>query len=179
MATPGPGRFGQRCRKFFRRLRISLLLLAVAVLGALLYLNQIGLPDFLKESLREKLRARGLDLQFSRLRWRPGRGLVAENVRCGSAAETPGPALAAKEMQLLLYYPALAKRQFQVEALLLKQGRFTWPVIETNGPPRELSVENIETELRLLPDDLWQLDDFQAQFAGARIQLTGTITNAS
>src|SRR5689334_15672798 len=105
MATSGQGRFGRRCRKCFRFLRISLLLLTVAVLGALLYLNQIGLPGFLKNPLCEKLRARGLDLEFSRLRWRAGRGLVAENVRFGPAAETPGPTLTAKEMWLVFDYP--------------------------------------------------------------------------
>ena len=47
---------------------------------------------------------------------------------------------------------------------------FAWSVAETNAPPRELAVEDIQTELQLLPYDLWQLDNFQARFAGARFR---------
>src|SRR4051812_21248943 len=113
MATSGQGSFGRRCRKCFRFLRMCLLLLTVAVLAALFYLNQVGLPDFIKNPLCEKLRARGLNLEFSRLRWRAGRGLVAENVRFGPATNAAEPTLTAREMRLMFDYPALLKRQFQ------------------------------------------------------------------
>jgi hypothetical protein len=54
-----------------------------------------------------------------------------------------------------------------------------WPIAETNQPTRQLAVEDIQTELRLLPNDEWALDNFKAVLAGARIQLSGTVTNAS
>src|SRR5439155_7621599 len=52
-------------------------------------------------------------------------------------------------------------------------------VAATNRPPRQILVENIQTDLRLLPDDQWELDHFTAGFAGAKIQLSGNVTNAS
>jgi hypothetical protein len=83
---------------YFRRLRIGVWVLILTLLGGVLYLNQIGLPDFAKQPLLENLRARGLDLQFSRLRLRWHYGIVAENVRFGRADEPlarvdrrPGP----------------------------------------------------------------------------------------
>jgi len=54
-----------------------------------------------------------------------------------------------------------------------------WPIGQTNGPPRLLSVDNIQTDLRLLPDDQWALDHFHAVFHGANLQLSGLVTNAS
>src|SRR5205823_4330922 len=63
--------------------------------------------------------------------------------------------------------------------LLFVLGRLVWPIAETNHTFRELSIENIQTELRLLPNDQWALDNFRAAFAGASIRLSGTITNAS
>src|SRR5262245_27534902 len=172
MALRPKSRFWRICGIYFRRFRMGMWLVILFFLGALLYLNQVGLPGFVKAPLLAKLRARGLDLQFTRLRWRFDRGIVAENVRFGSAtAEESGPRLSVKEVQLPLDYKALMKFRFQASGLVLRQGQLSWPVRETNGPPRELTVEGIQTELHLLPGDLWRLDNFQAQFAGAQIHL--------
>ena len=81
----------RRWRRYFRRCRIALLLGALALVGALTYLNQVGLPEFLRRPLLEKLRDRGLDLQLSALRLHFYRGIVAENVHWkNSSAANPG-----------------------------------------------------------------------------------------
>lgn len=179
MATRKHSRSWKLLRIYFRRFRLGLWLVSLALLGALLYVNQIGLPDFVKNPLLEKLRARGLDLQFTRLRLRFPHGLVADNVRFGGTNNSANPALTLQEIQVRLDYAALAHGRLQVNSLLLRQGRLVWPVNESNQPPRALTVENIQTQLRLLPGDLWELDQFTAQFAGANIELAGTVTNAS
>ena len=179
MATRQKGRFWRICRIYFRRVRITVWLLILALLGGLFYLNQIGLPDFAKKPLLEKLRARGFDLQFSRLRLSWYHGLVAENLRFGHADEPLGPHLTLGEVQLRLNYPALARLQVQVDSLMLRKGSLVWPIAETNEAPRHLVVENIQTDLRFLPGDEWALDHFTAGFAGAKIQLSGRVANAS
>ena len=179
MAARPKGRFWRICRIYFRRFRITVWLVILALLGGLLYLNQIGLPDFAKKPLLEKLRARGLDLQFSRLRLSWYHGLLAENVRFGSADEPLGPHLAIGEIRVRLNHTALARLQVQVDSLMLRKGRLVWPIAETNEAPRQLSVENIQTDLRFLPGDEWALDHFTADFASARIQLSGRVAHAS
>lgn len=179
MAPRDPSRFWRRCRVAFRRFRISLLLLILALVGALVYLNQVGLPGFAKGPLLARLRARGIDLQFTRLRWHWDQGLVAEHVLFGRPDHPSSPKLAIGEVQIRLDYSALAKLQLQVAGLVLRQGQLTWPVPETNGPARELSVQHIQAELRFLPGDLWEVDHFTATFAGANLRFSGTITNAS
>ncbi len=151
----------------------------LAVCLALLYLDTVGLPDFIKKPLIEKLHARGIDLRFSRLRWQPFRGIIADNVFFGGTNATPSPALTLKEVQVGLDYTALFNKQFQVDTLTLRQGRLSWPIEGSNQPPRELSIDNIQSDLQLRTNDVWVLDNLQAQFAGARIQLSGAITNAS
>ena len=141
MATRQKGSFWRTCRVYFRRVRISVWLLILALLGALLYLNQIGLPDFAKKPLLENLRARGLDLQFSRLRLSWYHGIVAENVRFGRADDPLSPQLTLAQVQMRLNYPALARLHFQVDSLVLRQGRLVWPLAETNQAPRQLTVE--------------------------------------
>jgi hypothetical protein len=178
-ASPQTGRFWRTCRIYFRRIRIIVWLLILALLSGLIYLNQVGLPDFAKKPLLEKLRARGLDLQFSRLRLSWSRGLVAQNARFERPDEPLSPHLTVGEVQVRLNYHALIRLQLQVDSLILRQGRLVWPITETDQRPRQLVLENIQTDLRFLPGDEWALDHFTAGFAGARIRLAGTVANAS
>ena len=171
--------FWPKCRVYFRRFRISIWLLILALLGALLYLTQIGLPDFAKAPLLENLRARGLDLQFSRLRLNWHYGITAENVRFERAGEPFSPELTAGQVQVRLNHKALARLRIEVDSVVLRRGRLVWPLAETNQAPRQLTVEDLQAELRFLPGDEWALDHFTAGFAGAKIQLSGTVANAS
>ena len=181
MLKPKPKKkgFWRLCRICFRGFRISVWLLILALLGGFIYVNQIGLPEFVKQPLLEKLRARGVDLQFSRLRWRWYQGIVAENVRFGKTDDPLTPQLAAAEVKVSLDHSALARFKLQVDALTLRQGRLVWPIAETNGHPRQLAVESVQTGLRFLPGDQWALDQFNAVFAGVHIRLSGLVTNAS
>jgi hypothetical protein len=178
-------RFWRVCRIYFRRVRITVWLLILALICCLTYLNQVGLPGFVKRPLLQKLRDRGLDLQFSRLRLSWYHGIVAENVRFGRADEPLAPQLTAAEVQVKPNYQALAHLHFaqafsQIDSLVLRQGRLVWPIAETPpAPARELWVTNLQAVLRLLPNDQWVLDKFQGSFAGGTFQLSGTLTNAS
>ncbi|MCX6927348.1 MAG: hypothetical protein NT154_29710, partial [Verrucomicrobia bacterium] len=171
--------FWRTCRLYFRRFRISVWLLILALVSALVYLTQIGLPDFAKKPLLENLRARGLDLQFSRLRLNWYRGIVADHVHFGQADDPLSPRLTAELVQVRLNHEALARLQIQVDGVVLRRGRLVWSLAETNQAPRQLSLEDIQAELRFPPGDEWSLDHFTAGFAGAKIQLSGTVTNAS
>src|SRR5260370_8863589 len=144
-------------------------LVILALVGSLVYLNQVGLPGFVKGPLLEKLRARGIDLQFSRLRVRWYHGIVAENVRLGPAEGPLSPKLTLSEVQVRLNPHALARFKLQVDSLILRHRRLTWPIPQTGQPLRELSVENIQTELRLLPNDQWALDEFRGGFWGVHL----------
>ncbi|MFO1477986.1 MAG: AsmA-like C-terminal region-containing protein [Verrucomicrobiota bacterium] len=178
MPRPDHRSFWQKCRPGFRRCRIGLWIVLLLLLGALLYLNRVGLPGFLKEPLRGALRARGLDLQFTRLRWRPDRGLVAENVSCG-ATNLAAAQFTVREAEIQLSYRALLLARLQVDSLILRHGRASWPLGNPERSGREIAVEDIRTELRFLPGDLWQLNQFHAEFAGARFELAGVLSNAS
>jgi len=179
MAPRQKRRFWRVCRICFRRFRLFIWVLTLAGLAGLLYLNQIGLPGIIKKPLLEKLRARGIDLQFSRLRLRWDRGIVAEDVQFGRADEPLSPRLTMAETEVMLNYGALARFQLQVDSLALRRGRLVWPIAETNRAPRELALTDIQTNLRLLPNDQWALDNFKATFAGGRIRVSAMVTNAS
>ncbi len=169
-----PG-FWRKCRTGLRWFRITALLAVLALVCALVWFNRIGLPDFLKRRLVETLQARGIELEFTRMRLNLVRGLVVENVRVGHA-RTPGdPTFSVDEIQLQLNYRALLRRQWQIDGLVLRQGKFSWPL----APPHALTLDHIQTELRFQANDTWSLDNFRADFAGTGIALSGDIAHAS
>ena len=170
-----PSGFWQRCRVLFRRLRRLVILALLVLICVIVWLNQIGLPDFLKRPLVETLRTRGIELEFTRLRLSLRHGLVADNVHIGRTEKAGSPALSLQQVQLRLDYHALMHRQLQINGLVLRQGRFVWPLSPTNA----LMLDHIQTDLRFQANDTWSLDDFQANFAGAKLMLSGDIAHAS
>ena len=169
----------RRWRRYFRRFRIALLLCALALVGGLIYLNQVGLPEILRRPLLDTIRDRGLDLQLSTLRLHFYRGIVAENVQVGQRGAATGPRFTAREADLNLSWPALARLQLAVSGVVLRDGQLVLPIAATDQPGRNLIVEKIRVALRFRPDDVWSLEDFHAVFQGAKFSLTGTITNAT
>jgi hypothetical protein len=167
-----PG-FWRKCRVCFRWCRISVWLLLLVLVCAVAWFNRIGLPDFLKTRLVATLHEHGVNLEFSRLRLRFERGLVAENVRIGGAENVASPVLTLAEVQLKLDFRALLHRQLQVDGLLLHQGKFRWPVSPTNM----LRLDNIQTALHFQTNDTWTLDKFQADLAGTKLKLSGEIAH--
>ncbi len=162
--------FWRKCRTGFRWCRISILLLMLVVVFCGVWLNRVGLPDFAKTRLVAALREHGVDLEFSRMRVRFVRGLVAENVRIGDS-KTPGnPSLAVDELQLKLDFRAFLHRRLQVDGVILRQGKLIWPLTETNGTTLSFVLNNIQTTLRFQTNDTWSLDNFQADFAGREVQ---------
>jgi hypothetical protein len=167
--------FWRRCRTLFRQLRRLVIFAMLVLICAVAWLNQIGLPDFLKRPLVETLRTHGIELEFARLRLSLRHGLVADHVNIGRAQGTNSPTLALQQVQLRLDYRALSHRRLQIKGLVLRQGTLVWPLSPTNA----LTLDHIQTDLRFQTSDTWSLDDFQAGFEGAKFMLSGDIAHAS
>ncbi len=168
-------------RVYFRRFRISVQLVVLLLIGSLVYLNQVGLPGLLKQPLLDRLRAAGLDFEYSRLRLRFYQGIVAEGARFARSNDTDAPQLTAGQVELQINHMALLSGRLQIDGLIIRKGRLSWsiPRANTNLPPQELSVTDLETRLQLPADNRWELQDLTATFAGARFRLSGTITNGA
>lgn len=170
-----PTGFWRRCRTLFRHVRQWSMFLVLLLIFALIWLNQVGLPDFLKQPLVEKLRAHGVDLKFASLRLSLWRGLVADDVHIGRTEEAQSPTLLLHQVQLRLNYPALLHRRLQIDGLVLRQGKFNWPL----SPSNTLALDQVGFDLRFQTNDTWSLDNFSAGFAGAKLTLSGDIAHAS
>jgi hypothetical protein len=144
------------------------------VLCAFIWADRMGLPDFLKRRLVENLHARGVELEFVRLRLSLVHGLVADNVRIGQGATPESPVFTAQEVRLEVNWRAMLHRRLQLDGFVLRNAKFTLPLSPTNG----LVLDKIQTELRFGENDTWSLDNFQAVFANARLTLAGEIVHA-
>ncbi|MBM3876581.1 MAG: hypothetical protein FJ386_07675 [Verrucomicrobia bacterium] len=166
-------------RRLFRRLRIACLLLVLGGVAGFIYLNQIGLPGFAKRRLQAELHARGLDIEFERVRLRWYRGIVAEKLTVAAPARMKGASLFIAEMEIRLDPDALRRRQIKVPSIAVREGRLVWPVAVSNEPPRELVAAGITTELRFLPNETWELEKFTGRLNDFPVTLGGAVTHAS
>jgi hypothetical protein len=170
-AKPG---FWRACRISFLCARCCVWALLLLVLLSVAWFNFVGLPDFLKTRLVAALQQRGVQLEFSRMRWHFIHGLVCDNVRIGALQSAGAPLFRAQEVQLRLDYPALLHLRAQVDGLVLRRGKFTLPLTADDS----LALTNLQGELRILPDETWSLDHFRADCAGVTFVLAGEIAHA-
>ncbi len=179
MAAQAQNRFWRIARRTFRWFRIGVWLLILALLILVIWLHRVGLPDLIKDPLVAALRDRGIDLQFTRMRLIWYRGIVAENIHFGKAGQRPRFRASAREAELHLRLRSLLHRQFDVKGIVLHRGSTTIPVWGTNDQPRELSIDNVNGELRFLPGDRWDLSNLTAEAFGVKLRLGGSLLHAS
>lgn len=178
MAPPAPTPASRRRRAFWRGLRIAgLLLILLALLGAL-YLQEVGVPGWVRERVVSALRERGVALRFSRLRLHPDRGLVADQVALALPGEPGAPEVRFEQVILEPDWTALLRRRtLELHTLVLRRGRATVPLTESNAPPENLVVEDITARVNLAEANVWRLEEFSARALAATWQVRGTLTN--
>ena len=166
-------------RRIFRWFRITLLLLILASLVAILWLNRVGLPDFLKRPLVAQLQEHGLDVEFARMRLKWQRGIVVEEARLTGFRQSQTPRVAFTEVDLAFNHDALWRLNWQLDGVLVRGGRLEVPVPggSSNGEP--VRVEKISGELRFAQGDVWDLHQLQGEWQGVALAITASITNGS
>jgi hypothetical protein len=172
-------RFWLGCRWCGRGLRIAGLLVLLLVTIGFVWFNQIGLPDFAKTIIQEKLKERGLEVQFQRIYWKWFKGIVTEDLTVGPALGKIGPSIFIQSADVDLDLNALRRMELQIKSIELFRGSGRWEISKTNEPPKQLGIQNLFTYIRFLPDDQWELARFSAEIQGVRFQVSGLITNAS
>ena len=165
----------RKCRVALRWTRYAVWLVVVVALLLIAWCNVVGIPEFFQSRIAAALRGHGVAVEFSGMRWRFIRGIVAENVIVGDKLNRADkPLLTARQIQLRFDYPSLAKGKFLLTGVVLRDGIFTLPVSATN----RLTLQNIQMEVRFLPDETWALDEMRAEFSGVKIRLAGEVAHA-
>lgn len=169
----------RRLRIYFRRFRMTVWFVLFVVVAIGLFLNTVGLPQFVQQPLLSSLRARGLNLEMTHLRVSWHRGLVANQLRLQGTTNAALPSFAARSADLRLNLSALLHRRLEVSGIELRQGNLTWDLSTPEQPDQRLAITNINATLRFLPGDEWSLDRFEAGLREARFTVNGSLTNAT
>lgn len=159
------------------RVAILLALLGLVVLG--LFLNRVGLPDWVHRRIVAQMEEKGWDMQFSRLRLRWYRGIVADQLQLSRTNTMTGPNLFVESAEFRLNARALRSFDLQANSVLLSGARLVWPLPGTNLPRQTFVLNKVRGELLFKPGDQWELASLQAQCLGAQIRVRGDVTNAS
>ena len=156
---------------------MTLVIALVVTVGCIIYLAQIGLPPGMQERLTSRLRQQGWEVHSGKIRWSFSRmGVVAENVYL---RRTGGPQIYARRAQCLMRTGALRRFKFEIAMVKLSGARIIWPLEKTHEPSSTFLLNNISGELHFRERDLWDLQSFKATLMGARVNLSGTLTNGS
>lgn len=160
-----------------RVLRVTLLTLAIVIVACLIYLAQIGLPPSLQTQLISRLRQQGWEVQFSKMRLSFSRmGIVAENLYLRRAA---GPQIYVARAQCRMRGSALRRLKLELATVKLSGARVIWPLEKTHEPSSTFLLNNVRGELRFRDNDIWDLQNLSATMMGARVNISGTLTNGS
>ena len=163
----------------FKWCRISILLFALIVVVLGLFLNRVGLPDWLETRVIEQFRDLGWDVSFSRLRLRWYHGIVAEDLQLQRTNTLNGPHLFIRVAEFRLNSKALQHLDLEADSVLLRGATLRWPLPGTNRPPRTFALDDAGGELLFHAGDRWELKYLEGALRGIHVSFRGDITNAS
>jgi hypothetical protein len=163
----------------FKWCRIAVLLLVLVVLVFGLFLNHVGLPEWLEQRVEGQFEATGWEVKFSRLRLRWYHGIVAEHLQLQRTNTHNGPHLFLENAEFRLNWKALQHLDLEADSVMLEGGRLLWPLPGTNQPQRTLVFDEIGGELIFKRGDRWELKFLQASVLGTQVRFRGDVTNAS
>jgi len=179
-AKDGPKRAKRRwLRAALRSLRILLLLLVFGIVVTGFFLNKIGLPDFARDRVIQYLRSKGWEAEFSRLRLRWGRGIVADEVHVRRTNDLRGPHLFVQEAICGLDFGSWRSPKLDVRSFKIRGGRIVWLLSKHGEAHPPFVLNNATGEVYFERNDQWDLRFLDGELLGTQVHLTGRIANGT
>ncbi|MBL9174658.1 MAG: hypothetical protein JNL10_14065 [Verrucomicrobiales bacterium] len=154
----------------------------IALLGyALIHLAYIGLPGFLKEPVLDIVREQGLELDYSRIRYVPVRGLVADQVNIRIRGESDRKPLLVRELRFRFdWRPLLRFSPPRLGSISLSGGSAARSIEGAPGEPSAvLRLEDLSGEIEFGSDNAWRLTWLNADVNGVTVEAMGSLSEVS
>jgi hypothetical protein len=177
MPPASPKASRRRWRRAFRWVRLLGWLLLLILLLAGFYLHQVGVPEPFRSLVVGALRARGLPVEFDRLRLHWYHGLVADGVRARLPNQPDTLRIEFRQVVLNPHWSTLLSAGFSLRSLDLLDGHLVAPLQEPGAPPENLTLEVERARLALSADDTWTLEELTARLGHWTLHARGVITN--
>lgn len=163
----------RRCRVAFRWCRIAVWLVLLALICAVLYVTEVGIPEFAKERIKSGLRAQGVDLDFERARFRWLQGIQVDLLTIGRHG-VPGTITAA-EATVDLDQKSLARREWRIESISVRDAALRLTPSQTNL--HAVDVSGVQVKLSFPDTNTVVLDRFKGRLRQGTFSFFVGVTN--
>lgn len=165
-------------RRWLRRSLWLCLVLALLGVAAISYLNQIGLPNFAKRELQERLAKRGIELEFDWLRLELNGAWKAKWLRLGQADSAGKLSLAIQDVHVRPNYHSLISGAPSLEDLGLSGLGLGAALVAdgTNLPP--ITVNLPKAGVRWGNTGIFSTEGLEGEVLGVQMGISLNVTNA-
>ncbi|HEY3914896.1 MAG TPA: hypothetical protein VGN61_10460, partial [Verrucomicrobiae bacterium] len=137
-------------RKVFRWCRLVVWLVLLVAVGELAYLHLVGLPDFLKRPLLEKIRERGFVARFANAQLTLGPIILIDNASFNGTNKS-GALISAAKTEIHLNWDALLHGHVKMDSVEIVSGAVEFPVSKRFG--KKLSLDDVYIKMDLTTND--------------------------
>lgn len=154
----------------------------IALVGYIfLHLGLIGLPGILKEPLLRQIESQGLELDYTRIRFLPMRGVVADRVNVRLRGDPDRRPLFVEELGLRMDWRPLLRLEFpRLGAVSFTGGTAARAVENGPGEPAAiLRLDRLAGELEFISNDDWRLTWLTADLNGLTLEAMGSFSDVT
>lgn len=159
-----------------RNLRTAVWLLLFALIplatGALYWANKTGLPDEWREAIENEISKRGAHVEIASLTYVPLRGFLAKNVRVFAEPERVNEISRFERVQLVLDNTRLARGDFRLRKVELRNARLSLPVDPENPSGESLHFSGLYGTIIMSGKRAIEIRDARGEVGGIKFALT-------
>ena len=160
----------------FRTVVWLVLVALVPVLGGTLYwANQTGLSDDWRHAIEQEISKRGAYVKIASLKYVPLQGFVGENVRIFAEPGHKHEISRLERIQIVLDNARLARGEFRLRKIVLKNARLALPVDPKNPAGESLHFTGIYGTVLLSGERMIEARDARAEVGGIHVLLNAKI----
>jgi hypothetical protein len=162
-----------------RNLRTVVWLLMLTLIplaaGALYWANKTGLPEEWRKAIETEISKHGAHIQIASLTYIPLQGFVAKNVRVFAEPERIHEISRFERVTLVLDNARLARGEFRLRKVELRNARLSLPVDPENPSGDALHFTGIYGTILMSGERLIEIRDARGEVEGIKIALTASL----
>jgi hypothetical protein len=162
-------------RRIFKAMvRLTMVVLILALLGGGYYLARRGFGRQWRYRVAAELHKHGVEAQIGRLTLDPFRGLVAKNVKIFDYRNRENTLALISEVSLDINYAALIHHEAFLNALDVRDAQITFPFKTAEGRASRAQLTNLRAHIYFPPEQIY-VSQAEGIFCGIRVSARGQL----
>ena len=162
-------------KRFLKFVGTLLLVVILAGIVCLVYLNVYGFPAFLKDYVVGQLARSGYAFQFSSIRLDWLRGVIASDAVLADAKAPEQPLARIDEVQLHWNWQRMIHRQTAIDALRIANATVSVPTPSDEVGPAQFTASKAYATLHIGDDGVIEVDQLTGVYCGIALRVTGRV----